>query len=491
MVLATIRWFARINNRLSVRLRAPRFPCGLLWWLVMSLRVGSPGGPSEHDDGLAVALEERLRERLGTKDFDAWFAGTPCRYDPSGGFVFTAQTPFRTKWIETKYASVVRDIAAELCEGEVGLRFESVGSPGRLNAPGARPADGTDPSLGTAHLPDLDDFVVGPGNRVAYAAATAVVEHPGKTYSPLCVHGPSGVGKTHLLQGVARHLQETSNLTVCYSSSEDFTNNYIEAAAQRDLGPFHFRYRECAVLILDDIHFLAGKKKTLAEFLSVVEHHLDVNNQVVLSSSLDPGELAGLPPRLLGRFRSGLITPIEVPNFETRVAAVSAMADRKGFRLPPVTAEYLAQHITDNLRELEGALNCLINIARLHQSPLTLEMAKVALDEFLDLSQDSPAGGVSAENIIAVVLDHYGREAADLLSAKKVRTIVRGRQVGMYLARQLTPLSLTQIGSLFGGRDHTTVLYALRQIEKKLSSDQRLRSEVESIRSRLSVAHLR
>ena len=457
----------------------------------MSLRVGSPGGPLEHGDGLALALEERLRERLGTKDFDAWFAGTPCRYDPSGGFVFTAQTPFRTKWIETKYAGVVRDIAQELCEGEVGLRFESVSGSGRQKEPEARlSATGAPPGSST-RLPELDDFVVGPGNRVAYAAATAVVEHPGKTYSPLCVHGPSGVGKTHLLQGTARRLQETSNLAVCYSSSEDFTNNYIDAAAQRDLAPFHSRYRECSVLILDDIHFLAGKKKTLAEFLSIVEHHLGVNNQVVLSSSVDPGELAGLPPRLQGRFRSGLITPIEVPNFETRVAAVSAMADRKGFRLPSVTAEYLAQHITDNLRELEGALNCLINIARLHQSPLTLEMAKAALDEFLDLAQDSPAGGVGAENIIDVVLDHYGMEAADLLSAKKVRTIVRGRQVGMYLARQLTPLSLTQIGSLFGGRDHTTVLYALRQIEKKLSTDQRLRSEVESLRSRLSIAHLR
>jgi chromosomal replication initiator protein len=167
------------------------------------------------------------------------------------------------------------------------------------------------------------------------------------------------------------------------------------------------------------------------------------------------------------------------------------MADRKGRRLPSVTAEYLAQHVTDNLRELEGALNCLINIARLHQSPLTLEMAKAALDEFLDLGQRSPAGGVSSESIIDIVLDHYEMDAADLLSARKVRTIVRARQVGMYLARQLTPLSLTQIGSLFGGRDHTTVLYALRQIEKNLSSDQRLRSEVETIRSRLSIAHLR
>ena len=167
------------------------------------------------------------------------------------------------------------------------------------------------------------------------------------------------------------------------------------------------------------------------------------------------------------------------------------MADRKGLRLPSVTAEYLAQHVTDNLRELEGALNCLINIARLHQSTLTLEMAKTSLDEFLDLSQGNPAGGVGAESIVAVVLDHYEMEATDLLSARKVRTIERARQVGMYLARQLTPLSLTQIGSLFGGRDHTTVLYALRKIEKNLSSDLRLRSEVEAIRSRLSISHLR
>ena len=463
----------------------------------MSLRVGSPGGPLEHGAGLVRALEERLRERLGTKDFDAWFAGTPCRYDPSGAFIFTAQTPFRTKWIETKYAALARALAKDICEENVTIQFENVATPGGRRehkmAPAGAPGGIARPGGSAANAKYnlcLEDFVVGPGTRVAYAAATAVVEHPGKTYSPLCIHGPSGVGKTHLLQGIALQLLETSNLHVCSDSSEGFTNRYIDAAGRRNLDPFHAHYRDCDVLILDDIHFLAGKKKTLAEFLSIFEHHLNRKNQVVLSSSIDPGELAGLPPRLLGRFRSGLITPLEVPNFETRAAVVTGMAERKGFRIPSVTAEYLAQHITDNFRELEGALNCLINVARLHQSPLTLEMAKTALDEFLDLGQGAPAGGVSAQSIVDVVLDHYEMEAKDLLSAKKVRTIVHARQVGMYLARQLTPLSLTQIGSLFGGRDHTTVLYALRRIEKSLADNPRLRSEVETIRSRLSIAHL-
>ena len=166
------------------------------------------------------------------------------------------------------------------------------------------------------------------------------------------------------------------------------------------------------------------------------------------------------------------------------------MAERKGFRLPSVTAEYLAQHVTENFRELEGALNCLINMSELHQSPLTLEMAKAALDEFLDLGTSTQSGGVGARSIIDIVLDHYAIAEKDLLSAKKVRTIVRARQVGMYLARLLTPLSLTQIGTLFGGRDHTTVLYALRQIEKGLDKDRALRTDIETIRSRLSVAHL-
>lgn len=459
----------------------------------MSLRVGSPGDQLEHGDALISALEERLRERLGAQDFDAWFAGTPCRYDPSGAFVFTAQTPFRTKWIETKYGALVRGLVEDLCDGDAALRFESAEGQDEQRRP--MPAGGGLSSGISLAAADrrlcLEDFIVGPGTRVAVAAATAVVEHPGKTYSPLCVHGPSGVGKTHLLQGIAVQLGETSNLDVRSDSSEEFTNRYIEGAGRRDLGPFHSYYRDCDVLILDDIHFLAGKKKTLEEFLSIVEHHLNMKNQVVLSSSVDPAELAGLPPRLLGRFRSGLVTPVELPNFETRVAVVSGMAERKGFRLPSVTAEYLAQHVTENLRELEGALNCLINIAQLHQSPLTLEMAKGALDEFLDLGRDHPAAGVGAQSIIDVVLDHYEMEPKDLLSAKKVRTIVRARQVGMYLARQLTPLSLTQIGTLFGGRDHTTVLYALRRIEKSLPGDHRLRSEVETIRSRLSIAHLR
>lgn len=452
----------------------------------MSLRAGSPGGSLDRADVLVNALKERVLESVGAEDFDSWFAGTPCRYDPSGTFIFTAQSPFRTKWIETKYGELLHGIARELCEKDVTLSFESATE----SAPDRAAAAGTaalSPEAGERFY--LDDFVVGPGSRVAYAAATAVIEHPGKTYSPLCIHGPSGVGKTHLLQGIARHLRETSNLKVCCDSAESFTNKYIEAAGKRDLGSFHARYRESEVFILDDIHFLAGKKRTLDEFFSIFENHLNKNNQVVLSSAIDPAELAGLPGRLLARFRSGLITPVEVPNFETRAEAVLRMAERKGYRLPSVTSEYLAQHVTDNLRELEGALNCLINVSQLHQSPLTLEMAKTALDEFLDLGGQPSSGGVGARNIIDIVLTHYGVEERDLLSAKKVRTVVRARQVGMYLARQLTPLSLTQIGTLFGGRDHTTVLYALKRIEESLGTDSCLRSDIETIRSRLSIAH--
>lgn len=461
----------------------------------MSLRAGSPGGSLDPGDNLVSTLEERLRKRLGPEDFAAWFADTPCRYDPAGVFVFTAQSPFRTKWIETKYGDVVRNLARDLCKEDVGLRFENAEEQQREPATKRKPTPGENRKTGAfsgdlSRGLSLDDFVVGPGSRVAYAAAIAVVEHPGKTYSPLCIHGPSGIGKTHILQGIALRLSETSNLDVCCDSSEAFTNRFIEAAGKRNLDSFHSRYRACEVLILDDIHFLAGKKKTLDEFFSIFEHHLNQGSQVVLSSAIDPGELAGLPGRLLARFRSGLITPVEVANFETRAEVVSRMAERKGFRLPSVTAEYLAQHVTENFRELEGALNCLINMSELHQSPLTLEMAKAALDEFLDLGTSTQSGGVGARSIIDIVLDHYAIAEKDLLSAKKVRTIVRARQVGMYLARLLTPLSLTQIGTLFGGRDHTTVLYALRQIEKGLDKDRALRTDIETIRSRLSVAHL-
>lgn len=458
----------------------------------MSLRDGSPGGSIDQGASLVSALEERLRERVGPADFEAWFAGTPCRYDPSGAFIFTAQSPFRTKWIETKYGAILRGIARDICEKNVGLAFESAAGSEQPRGAGAASPDPTGApfSRETTEPGLLDDFVVGPGSRVAYAAATAVLEHPGKTYSPLCIHGPSGVGKTHLLHGIAQRLRETSNLKVCQASAESFTNHFIEAAGHRNLAPFHAMYRECEVLILDDIHFLAGKKKTLDEFFSIFEFHLNRNNQVVLSSAIDPSDMAGLPGRLLARFRSGLITPVEVPNFETRAEVVERMAERKGFRLPSVTAEYLAQHVTENFRELEGSLNCLINVSKLHQSPLTLEMAKVALDEFLDMGASPHSGGVGARNIIDAVLSHFGIDEQDLLSAKKVRTVVRGRQVGMYLARQLTPLSLNQIGSLFGGRDHTTVLYALRRIEAALANDGALRSDIETLRSRLSVAHL-
>ena len=232
----------------------------------MSLRAGSPGGSLDPGDNLVSTLEERLRKRLGSEDFAAWFADTPCRYDPAGVFVFTAQSPFRTKWIETKYGDVVRNLARDLCKEDVGLRFENAEEQQREPATKRKPTPGENRKTGAfsgdlSRGLSLDDFVVGPGSRVAYAAAIAVVEHPGKTYSPLCIHGPSGIGKTHILQGIALRLSETSNLDVCCDSSEAFTNRFIEAAGKRNLDSFHSRYRACEVLILDDIHFLAGKKK--------------------------------------------------------------------------------------------------------------------------------------------------------------------------------------------------------------------------------------
>lgn len=364
----------------------------------------------------------------------------------------------------------------------------------------------------------LESFVVGAGSRVAHAAVLAVAEHPGRTYNPLCVQGPPGVGKTHLLQGLARRLATTSRPSsaigshpqVHYTTGEAFTNRYIASTQSRELGAFLDELCGVDVLILDNLQFVVGKKRTQDALLEIATTLLSNDRQLVVSCDRKPSDLEEFSGRLLSLLRGGLEAPIESPSFDTRVAVVTAKARQKGFELPEVTAEFLAHHVTGSLRELEGALTCLINVAQLHGSgasvsvaeettsgapagvsgrktALTLSLARVALDDFLPSGGAAVPKAITAEAIIDAVVEFFKIPLKDVLSPVKVRTVVRARQVGMFLTRELTPLSLAQIGARFGGRDHTTVLYALRCVEHVHSRDPEFLAELDLLRADLRI----
>jgi len=470
---------------------------------------------------------EKLAARVPPTDFEIWFRQTPCEHRPPSTFVLTTQNHFRCKWIRKEFGGAVREVATEILGGAATVEFEvesadpsaSAGASsgasahdepldapdetGRresersakqqpvsldsveLNGTVDEPAELRNPSGGSPLNRELalESFVVGVGSRVAFAAATAVAEFPGKTYNPFCLYGPSGVGKTHLLQGVARQLLRTTNLRTLYTTGEAFTNAYVDAAARNELDKFHGRCLDQEVLIVDDLQFLSGKERTLESFLHVFSSLIAERRQIVFACDQNPDELPSFPERLISGFRAGLTTPIEPPVFETRVAILTQKARQRGRELPLVTAEYLAQQVSDNVRELEGALLRLLAITDVHRSPLSVDTAELAVRE-LDGRPSTPRA-VTVEAIVDAVVEYYDVCREDLLSPSKVRSVVHARQVGMFLARELTGLSLEQIGVGFGGRDHSTVVYANRCVRKRAASRVDIRTDLKVLRSRI------
>jgi len=369
----------------------------------------------------------------------------------------------------------------------------------------------------------FETFVVGASSRVAHAAALAVSEHPGKTYNPVSIHGPSGVGKSHLLHALAHRISQTSNFLVLMTTGEAFTNRYIHATQNHALDDF---LEDCAgydVLLIDDVQFLSDKKKTQDALLEISSNLLGLGRQIVLTSDRKPLEIEEFSGRLANHLRGGLEVKLELPDYETRVAVAKARAAQAGRELPAETAEFLADQVTTSLRELEGALTGLTHVADLHSRPLSIEMARLALRDFLPEgissledggttlrdrlpSTDSlesgalaatssqggtptvgnPSGAVNADDVIQVIADYFEVPLKQILSPVKIRTVVKARQIGMFLTRELTPLSLAQVGKRFGGRDHTTVLYALRCVEKLVAKKPELLEEIELLRTRIS-----
>lgn len=324
----------------------------------------------------------------------------------------------------------------------------------------------------------FDSFVIGKSNQLAHAATLQVAENPGQTYNPLFIYGGVGLGKTHLMQALGnRIMQNNPNSKVLYLHSERFVADMIKALQRNAMNDFKKFYRSMNALLIDDIQFFAGKERSQEEFFHTFNSLLDGQQQIVLTCDRYPKEIAGLEERLQSRFGWGLTIAVEPPELETRVAILISKAERSHIRLSHEVAFFIAKNIQSNVRELEGALKRVIANAHFTGSPITVEFAREALKDLLTLQ----AKLVTIENIQRTVSEYYKVKLVDLLSKRRSRSIARPRQMAMALAKELTNHSLPEIGDSFGGRDHTTVLHAVRKIQELLGESVELKDDWKSL----------
>jgi len=332
----------------------------------------------------------------------------------------------------------------------------------------------------------FENFIPGPGNDLAYAAANAVADRPGDSYNPLFIHGGVGLGKTHLLQAICQQIIYTQpGKRILYLSCDSFMNQFLDCVQRGRMNQFRHRYRHVDVLVIDDIHLLANKERTQEEFFHTFNALYQTNRQIVLSSDSPPAEIPQLEERLVSRFSWGLVAPVARPGYETRVAIVRAKAALRNLKLSDDVIWYVATKIESNARELEGAVTTLQGYTVLQGRPVTLELAKEALG---DIGPATTGAQTTMQHIVDAVTVYYSVKLSDLQSKRRHRSIAEPRQVCMWLARKRTRFSLEEIGAYFGGRDHTTVMHSIRTVDDRSGGDQAFQRQLEQLDADISRA---
>ncbi|MEW6192732.1 MAG: chromosomal replication initiator protein DnaA [Bacillota bacterium] len=389
---------------------------------------------------------------------------------------------FSRDWLTQRYAPLLKQAFTQALGTELAVRFILENEEPFYSSSQAR-------SEALAGAPPLnprytfDTFVIGNSNRFAHAAALAVAEAPSRAYNPLFIYGGVGLGKTHLLHAIGQHiLSRNGNLRVTYITTEKFTNELIDALKLNETLKFREKYRNVDVLLIDDIQFLAGKERTQEEFFHTFNTLYEASRQIVISSDRPPKEIPTLEERLRSRFEWGLITDIHPPDLETRVAILRKKAQMENINVPDETLLYMADKIQSNIRELEGALVRTVAFAALTNSPLTPETAATILKDVFRITRPRT---ITVDVIQEAVAKYYNIKPDDLKTKKRTRAVVYPRQIAMYLARELTDLSLPKIGECFGGRDHTTVLHACEKITTELQSDLTLQGIITEITNKI------
>lgn len=328
----------------------------------------------------------------------------------------------------------------------------------------------------------FENFVIGPCNRLPHAASVAVAEQPGKAYNPLFIHGDVGLGKTHLLQAVCQKLlSRQDDARIMYLSCDSFINQFIAAVGTGDMAQFRYRYRQADMLVIDDIHFLRGRERTQEEFFHTFNTLYQNHKQIILSADCSPSEIPELEDRLVSRFNWGLVARIEKPDYETRVAILQKKAQLRGLTLPDDVVCYIAAAVENNTRELEGAITKVQGLAMLNGGVIDLDIAKSALGDMVAPERRQ----ITIQQILDAVTQYYNVRLGDLQSKKRQKSIAFPRQVCMYFARKFTRYSLEEIGGYFGGRDHTTVLHAVRTVKQDIRQTAQVAEQISQIENRL------
>ena len=399
-----------------------------------------------------------------------------------GSLVVRAHSPFHRDYLRRYCLDAFNDAIRTVTGRLIGARF--IGPDERPDDTPAAPSARPTPKLGDS-LPinpdyGFDTFVVGPSNRLAHAAAVAVGANPGQAYNPLFIHGGVGLGKTHLLQAICVTIHEHDRAArICYLSCEGFVTQFMEAVQGGRMTDFRHRFRDVDVLVIDDVHFLGAKDRTQEEFFHTFNSLYQANKQIVLSSDAPPEQIPDLEERLVSRFKWGLVAHVEPPDYETRVAILKMKASIRGLELPDDAAYFIAERVDTNIRELEGAIVRLQIQSSVEGRAIDLEMARASLG-----AGRGPAR-TTVQTIVDAVTNFYDVRLADLQSKRRARSVALPRQVCMYLARRHTHHSLGEIGGYFGGRDHTTVLHAVKIVGHRRDHDPDFERVVRTLESRI------
>ncbi len=457
-------------------------------------------------DQVAVLWEQvlhRLKGRLASEQaFETWFRPVLARELGPARVELEVPNPFFVDWIHEHHLAALRDALSETLGHCPDVRFVArdpvpppvTGLPAAAPPPRPAPAAARPEAevrarewLDSQLHPRLtfESFVVGSSNRFTHAAARAVSERPGEVYNPLFIHGASGLGKTHILHAVGHEVNRLHpGKRVYYVSAERFTNEMIWAIQHGETHAFRDKYRTVDVLLVDDIQFLAGKLSTQEEFFHTFNALRDAHKQIVVIADLPPKDIAGLEERLISRFNQGLVADIQQPDLETRIAILRARCEQEsgGLRLADDVVLLIADRVRGNVRDLEGCLVRLMAVSSLTHREVTPDLAKEVLAQYVKAEAETTA----PERILAAVSERFGVRPETLVGKRRTQAITLPRQVAMYLMRHLTELSLVEIGRVFGGRDHSTVIHACRQVAERIQSEESFRDKVNALFSTIA-----
>ncbi|HEY6111850.1 MAG TPA: chromosomal replication initiator protein DnaA [Chthoniobacterales bacterium] len=433
-----------------------------------------------------------LKPHVSADTFKRWFSAVELIEADEKSLTFRVPNNIYQFWIESNHLPVLQAAIVSALGEPREVKFSLPGAAGQNSEePSATKETGQPPTRDTKPATTLglnprntfDAFVVGPNNEIAHAASLAVAQTPARTYNPLFIYGGVGLGKTHLMQAIGQFaLTKKKNTRVIYVSSEVFINEFIDAIQHSTLVKFRKRYRQSDLLLIDDIHFLAGKERSQEEFFHTFNTLFDGHKQIVLSSDRPASEIANLEKRLVSRFEWGLTAELQPPDIETRMAILRMKARTMQIKLRDEVFEFLANRIRTNVRRLEGALMRVASFASLSGKELTQDVVEHLLKDIL---QEEARHSVTIEQIQRRVAEHFDVRLADMTSKRRPANIAFPRQVAMYLARELTKASLNEIGDAFGGRDHGTVLHACKLVKKRMTEQDNLRQTISFIDSSL------